>query len=109
MRLPLSLLFIALPGMLAFGQSPTSKRDYVPDEKTAVAIAEAVLIPVFGEEKIFSERPFKAKLDGEIWTVSGTLHCADGQGGTTTDCVGGTAEVRLSKRDGRILRMMHYK
>ena len=38
---------------------------YVPDALTAVKIAEAVLVPVYGEQKIASERPFKAKLDGE--------------------------------------------
>src|SRR5215469_10540523 len=63
-------------------------RGYVPDAATAVKIAEAVLIPVYGEEKIVSERPFKAKLDGDVWTVEGTLYCGDGKIGS---CLGGTA------------------
>src|ERR1700722_1826864 len=29
---------------------------------------------------------------------------ADGKGGVTTDCVGGTAEVKLSKADGRVTK-----
>ena len=82
---------------------------YVPDETTAIKIAEAVLIPVYGEKQIESERPFKAVLENDIWTVDGTLHCPDGKGGVTTMCVGGTAEVKLSKTDGRILKMIHYK
>jgi hypothetical protein len=109
MKLRIALALVPLSAVLAIAQSTGPAEGYVPDEKTAVAIAEAVLIPVYGEKKILSERPFKAVLDGEIWTVGGTLHCDDGKGGTTTHCVGGTAEVRISKKDGRILRMMHYK
>ncbi len=42
-------------------QSYTPKDGFVPDPKTAVKIAEAVLIPVFGEKKIEAERPFKRR------------------------------------------------
>jgi hypothetical protein len=85
------------------------KSGFVPDANTAIKIAEAVLIPVYGEKHVESERPFKAVLENDVWTVDGTLRCPDGKGGTTTMCVGGTAEVKLSKADGRILRMVHYK
>jgi len=97
--------------LLAFtnAQSYKPKDGYVPDSTTAVRVAEAVLIPVYGKEKIESERPFKATLENGVWTVTGTLHCSDGKGGVTTDCDGGTAEVKLSKADGRVLRMIHYK
>ncbi|MFZ3215341.1 MAG: NTF2 fold immunity protein [Candidatus Acidiferrales bacterium] len=52
------------------------KEGFVPNAETAVKVAEAVLLPVYGEEQIISERPFKAALDGDVWTVTGTLHCA---------------------------------
>jgi hypothetical protein len=52
---------------------------------------------------------FKPVLENGVWTINGTLHCPDGKGGATTMCVGGTAEVELSKTDGRILKMIHYK
>jgi hypothetical protein len=94
----------------ANAQSPTPKDGFVPDSTTAIKVAEVLLIPVYGKEKIASERPFKATLDNGVWTVDGTLHCSDGKGGVTTHlCVGGTAEVKLSKADGRVLRMIHYK
>jgi hypothetical protein len=93
----------------AEAQSYAPKDGFVPDSMTAVKIAEAVLTPVYGKEKTESERPFKAKVENGFWTVNGTLHCSDGKGGVTTSCVGGTAEVKLSKTDGRILRMIHYK
>jgi hypothetical protein len=82
---------------------------YVPNEVVAVKIAEAVLMPVYGEKQIASERPFKATLKDDVWTVQGTLTCPDGKGGITTFCVGGTATVKLSKVDARVLFMMHYK
>ena len=89
------------------GQGYKPKSGYVPDSKTAVKIAEAVLIPVYGEEQIEAERPFSAKLKSGVWTVTGTLRCPDGKGGTTTSCDGGVAEVRISKNDARIVYMLH--
>jgi len=83
------------------------KVGYVPDKTTATKIAEAVLIPVYGEKQIESERPFTATLKNDVWTVGGTLRCTDGKGGVTTECDGGVAMVRISKRDARILYMIH--
>ncbi len=98
------LLASGLPGQ---GYKPAS--GYVPDSTTAVKIAEAVLAPVYGEKHIESERPFTATLKKEVWTVTGTLRCPDGKGGITTFCVGGVAEVQISKSDARILYMLHGK
>ncbi len=106
---PGALCFVVFLSLGALGQPYTPKAGFVPDSTTAVKIAEAVLVPVYGQEKIESERPFHATLENGVWTVSGTLRCPDGKGGTTTDCVGGTAEVKISKADGRILKMIHYK
>jgi hypothetical protein len=85
------------------------KAGYVPDKATAIRIAEAVLIPVYGEKQIKSEQPFKATLKNEVWTVGGTLHCSDGKGGITALCAGGVAVVKIAKSDGRIQYMMHGK
>jgi hypothetical protein len=75
---------------------------FVPDANTAIKIGEAVLIPVYGEKQIDSERPFTAKLRGNVWTVTGTLNCAP-------QCEGGTAVVKISKTSGQILFMTHYQ
>jgi hypothetical protein len=77
---------------------------YVPDSVTAIKIAEAVLVPIYSEREIAKERPFHAKLVGDVWTVEGTLSCA-----SKDDCFGGVAVVEISKRDGRILRVSHGK
>jgi hypothetical protein len=82
------------------------REGFVPNAATAVKVGEAVLMPVYGEEKIIGERPFKATLEKDVWTVEGTLHC-DGPPGTV--CAGGTAVVKISKASGQILFMMHYK
>jgi hypothetical protein len=81
-------------------QSFRPKDGFVPDEKTAVRVAEAVLSPIYGEEKILSERPFSAKLKGDVWTVTGSL---------PEGMAGGVAEVKISKRTGEILGVTHGK
>ena len=77
----------------------------VPDEKTAVRIAEAVLIPVYGEKHIKSERPFTARLEGDRWVVQGSLPKAK----PGELIVGGTAMAEINKQDGRILAVYHLK
>jgi len=86
-------------------------RDYVPNSETAIAIAEAVLVPVYGKNRIESERPFTATLKDDVWTVAGTLYCADGkpQSDKPPTCVGGVAVVEISKKDARVISMTHYK
>ncbi len=94
---------------IAQGQGYTPPNGFVPDAATAVKIAEAVLVPVYGEKEIESERPFKAKLKDGVWTVAGTLRCPDGKGGWTSSCYGGVATIQIAKSDGRIISMVHYK
>ena len=74
------------------------KEGYVPNAATAVAIAEAVLIPIYGETEIAGDRPYRARLDGGVWTVSGTL---------PPNTVRGTAVAMIAKDDGRIVRVFH--
>ena len=100
--------FLSLIPVFLFASEPPKHsykppQGYVPDEATATNIAEAVLTPIYGKEKIESERPFKAELKDGSWNITGTLHCPDGEG----TCAGGVAEVDVSKDDGRILRVSH--
>jgi hypothetical protein len=84
----------------AFAQAPHPKDGYVPDEKTAVRIAVAVLSPIYGEEQIIREQPFHAKLKDGVWIVDGTL---------PPNMLGGAAEIRIDKNTGAILSHMHWK
>ncbi len=76
------------------------KHGYVPDEQTAIAIAVAVWIPIYGREQIENEKPYRAFLNDGIWTVTGSL---------PKGFKGGTAEARISKDTGCILGVIHYK
>jgi hypothetical protein len=75
------------------------KNGLVPDESTAIQIAEAVAKAQYGEKTISAEQPFHARLYGESWIVKGTLH--------PQGALGGTAVVKISKLDGKILFMTH--
>ncbi|HJT43800.1 MAG TPA: NTF2 fold immunity protein [Rhizomicrobium sp.] len=80
------------------------KAGFVPDAATATAIARVVLIRVYGAAKIREEEPPTANRSGDIWTVAGTLPCPK-----VNSCVGGTAKLQLSAKDGRILRVIHTR
>ncbi|XUM24215.1 NTF2 fold immunity protein [Bradyrhizobium oligotrophicum S58] len=70
-------------------------REFVADANTAIAIARAVLIPIYGAEAIQRKEPLTARRHGDTWVVEGTL-CGGAQ-----NCVGGVAELHLSAQDGQ--------
>lgn len=71
---------------------------FVPDAATAIAIAEAVLIPAYGLARMEAARPFSATLTGESWTVLGWL---------SPNQVGGVPTVVINKATGSIVRVTH--
>ena len=77
---------------------------YVPNAATAVRIAEAVWLPIYGEHELRSERPFVAELRGEVWHVRGTLPPPPHPGWSV---LGGTAIAEIDRRTGRVLRISH--
>jgi hypothetical protein len=100
-----ALLFTGMSARAQGKHTVTPKEGFVPDQDTAVKIAEAVLTPIYGAEKLSQEKPFVAKLSGSIWLVSGTFH--DDTPGAIAK--GGVAIIEISKTDGRILRVSHGK
>ena len=82
--------------VLAFNNSSKS---YIKDSETAEKIAEAVLLPMYGEE-IYNEKPFIAILKDDIWIVKGSI---------TSNSIGGVLEIQISKRDGKIIDVYHGK
>jgi hypothetical protein len=105
------LIFLSgLVVMLAYSQGDEKsgfipKDGFVPTANVARTIAEAVLSPVYGKETISSERPFKVTLEGDVWTVTGSVPCQNPPPGAV--CPGGSAEVRISKKTAQILYMIH--
>ena len=71
----------------------------VPDEETALKIAEAVLLSTYGDD-VLSEKPFIAAFDEskKAWIVTGSL--PDGY-------VGGVPEIVIRKSDAKILKIHH--
>jgi hypothetical protein len=93
---PRGVLHAAETGKHSF--KPTE--GYVPDETTAIAIAVAVWLPIYGKERIEEKKPYKAILKDGIWYVRGSIPAG---------WKGGVPEAELSKDNGRILRISHGK
>ena len=106
------LVFILLISTVAFGGSnkkPVDDRDirpgyvpkagFVPDATTAIKIAEAVWLPVYGKS-IYREKPFTARLKKGVWYVEGSL---------PLQSVGGVAFIMIQKSDGKVLKVIHGK
>ena len=70
----------------------------VPDEHTAVAIAEAILFPIYGEKNIRDQRPYVIKHTEGKWTIEGTLPAG---------MVGGTFHIIIRQRDAQVLEIGH--
>jgi hypothetical protein len=85
---------------VAATHSHVPKNGFVPDKETAIRVAEAILVPIYGEKQVAAERPFSADLKGDVWIVSG--HLPEGW-------VGGVAEVSISKRTCEIISVSHGK
>ena len=80
------------------------KKGMIPDKETAARVAEAIWLPLYGQEAIYEERPYRACLiNDSVWIVRGTLYNPDNQ------VRGGTAYIAISKKDGRILQLLHEK
>jgi hypothetical protein len=92
-------LVAMISGAIAGDDQLVPAAGFVPNAETAIRIAEAVWVPIYGEKLIASEKPFKATLRDDVWIVTG----ADLPEGS----LGGVAEAHISKRDGRILRVVH--
>src|SRR2546429_5548446 len=71
-----SLALLLVP-YLAGAQQPGPQgyvppHGFVPDSATAVRIAIAAWIPIYGENMITAEKPFAATLQDSVWTVRGS-------------------------------------
>ena len=74
---------------------PFPSQGVIPDEATAIQVAEAILKPIHGEASIKSREPFSAVLKGDVWIVQGHM-LPPGE-------LGILLEVEISKSKGCIL------
>jgi len=72
---------------------------FIADQQTALKVADAILVGVYGEKQIATERPLKvAPVKHDVWLVWGTV---------PKNLVGGAAVIKLSKKSGRVLFLTH--
>lgn len=72
----------------------------IKNTSTAIAVAEPILIDIFGKDQILTERPYEIYLIDGYWYLSGTI---------PKGWKGGGFEIILSAKDGKIVRLTHYK
>jgi len=68
----------------------------VPDEVTALRVAQAILVGAYGERAVAQQQPLTANLFQETWWINGTPPHSFGRG---------RMHVEISKSDGRILAL----
>jgi hypothetical protein len=92
-----SLLALVAPNVVM--QNKIDCKNFVPDEVTAIKIAEAIWLPIYGKA-IYQKKPFVAKLlDDNVWQVTGTLKTKKG----------GVPFIEIQKCDGKVLKVTHSK
>ena len=100
-----AVLVVVIIGGLAlnhfFRQAYLPPEGFVPDEETAIRIAEAIWLPIYGEG-IYEKQPFVADYDwiSGCWKVEGTL---------PENMLGGVPEAQIRKSDGKIVFVFHGK
>jgi len=98
--------FLALAIAFTFGCSINKhlgyipKEGFVPNETSAIKIAEAVWLPIYGE-KVYQNKPYKVKLEKGVWIIEGSLPSEFTQGGVPY--------IEIQKIDGKIIKLYHSK
>lgn len=94
------IFFLMSAGVLRQNKNENYRRDYVPNEETAIKVAEAIWLPIYGDD-IYNDTPFKATLkDSSIWIVEGTLNNYE---------YGGVPYIEIQKKDCKVLKVTHGK
>jgi hypothetical protein len=89
--------------------------NYVPNEETAIKIAEAVWLPIYGED-IYNKKPYNAELIGDsVWHVYGSIiepyYEINNKGDTIAlhFTSGGVPHIWLKKSDAQVIKVTHTK
>jgi hypothetical protein len=105
MKFTMLLMLLASILFLNFSEAQEKKgkkhRDYIPNEEVAKKIAEAIWLPIYGDE-INKYKPFKVFLkDSTIWVVKGNF--------PEEYKYGGVPYIYIQKYDCKILKVYHTK
>jgi hypothetical protein len=89
--------FLGISNTRATKEQYILNMDYVPNAETAIKVAEAIWLPIYGE-KIYENRPFRASLtNANVWIVEGT---------TMKETKGGVPYIEIQKKDCKILKFL---
>ena len=77
---------------------PLPSSGVIPDEITAVKVAEVIFLPIYGKEEVNKFLPYHAQFKDGVWTVYGTLK---------PNSVGGTPQLKIQKKDGKVIEVWH--
>ena len=72
---------------------------FVPNAETAIKIAEAIWLPIYGEQ-VLDKKPYKTILVDDTWHVYGSL---------PENAKGGVPLIEIRKSDCKILKVTHGK
>lgn len=97
------VLWLLPMSMSSQGPETPPPEGFVPDASTAIRIAEAVMIPIFGQREVETDRPFTATLEKDVWIVESNHNLSN-----LTE-KGGVFVAKIMKKDGRILLVGFYK
>jgi len=94
------IIFLAICFSFCTAIKPIEDTNYVPNKETAIKIAEAILIPIYGNE-VLNKKPFTVKLiNCKVWHVEGSIGL---------DELGGVPIIEIQKSDCKILKITHTK
>lgn len=103
MKLKLLLIlpfFLFCTSMYKIEKAEVQEDVFVPNAETAIKVAEAIWLPIFGNG-IYEKKPFKAELlNNEIWIVKGSLKPEE---------IGGVPIIKIQKKDCKIIELYHTK
>jgi NTF2 fold immunity protein len=74
-----------------------NKLDIVKDEATAIKIAEAILVNIYGQECLDRERPYEIYRFDRHWVLRGTM----------AEELGGTFLIIIDAKTAEVLRITH--
>jgi len=73
----------------------------IKDRQSLIKYAEPILFQTYGKENILKEKPYKISFKNGVWSMDGTL--------PKQYTVGGTFHIVINARDGKVVKMIHYK
>jgi hypothetical protein len=98
-------MILALAVLALASDAPKAHhRDYVPDEKTAERIAEAILVTMYGQQQVDAQQPLHAaSATKDYWLVQGSISQPQ-----TPPPPGGNFGVWINKHSGCIGNVVEH-